>query len=196
MTTEEHQQLLDSLSLIPPDALLEPVWNYSSPGGFYYPGHPGADRERVAAVLERLVEEGYAERVFVDRLSLCPNCESQALNVHEICTSCGSSNLEQFKALFHFRCGYVGPVTSFGVEPKGLRCPKCHRILADLGTDHDSPGSFFRCNACMAMFQTPEIGGRCLACSCRFDQHALQGVHQRDVFAYRLTELGRAARTR
>jgi len=189
----DDQQLLETLALLPADALLEPIWNYSSPRGFYYSVPHAKDQERLAADLERLVAAGFAERVFVDRISLCPNCSSHTLNVREICLSCGSSNLEQFKALFHFRCGYVGPDASFGVEPGGLRCPKCHRLLADLGTDYDSPGTFFRCGACAAQFQTPEIGGRCLSCGGKFDQHGMQNVQERDVFAYRITELGKNA---
>jgi hypothetical protein len=190
MTTEEDlRRLPETLAALPKDALLEPVWNASSPKGFYYSGAPLLDRVLLQSDLERLVEEGYAERVFVDRLSLCPNCDSHALNVHEICPSCASSNLEQFKALFHFRCGYVGPVTAFREERDG---PKCSRILAGLGTDHDSPGTYFRCLSCTGMFQVPEVGARCLSCACRFDQSGMQDIPQRDVFAYRITDLGRS----
>jgi hypothetical protein len=193
VNVEDRPYLLEVLAAIPPDALLEPVWNYTSPQGFYYSGGSEPDRERMKQALEELVAQGYAERVFFDRLSLCPNCESQALNVRETCPSCGSANLGQFVAKFHFRCGYVGPESAFGLEPGGLRCPKCRRLLKDLGTDHDSPGTFFECRACTAQFQTPQIGGRCLACACRFDQKAMQNVGHRDVFAYRITEKGRAA---
>jgi hypothetical protein len=186
-------EMVETLRAVPSDALLEPVWNFSSPHGYFYNGVPALSREDFAANLERLADQGYLERVFVDRLSLCPNCDSPALNVQEICSSCGSSHLERFVAYFHFRCGYVGAQTSFKLEPGGMRCPKCKRILADLGTDYDSPGTFFRCLACTAEFQTPHIGGRCLRCSCRFDQAGMQNAHERDVFAYRLTESGQRA---
>jgi Thaumarchaeal output domain 1 len=193
VNVEDRPYLLQILALIPPGSLLEPVWNYTSPQGFYYSGGPEADRERMKQGLEELVERGDAERVFFDRLTLCPNCENHALNVREICPSCGSAHLEPFTAIFHFRCGFVGPESAFGMEPGGLRCPKCRRLLKDLGTDYDSPGTFFECRSCTAQFQTAHIGGRCLACGCRFDQTAMQNVQQLDVFAYRITEKGRAA---
>jgi hypothetical protein len=190
---ETQADFLELLASIPGDALLEPAWNYQSRNGFCYNALPSADQEKVLAGLERLVDDGCAERVFVDRLSLCPNCESHALNVRESCPSCGSANLEEFRAFFHFRCGYVGPETAFKLEADGLRCPKCRRLLKDLGTDYDSPGTFFQCRACSAQFQTPQVGGRCLACGCRFDQHGMNNVGERDVFAYRITEKGRKA---
>lgn len=189
---EETGDVVRSVLLsIPSDALLEPTWNYSSPLGYYYRVEGNLANADVPALLERLTDEGFAERVFYDRLSLCPSCESHALNVREICPSCGSSGLREFRALFHFRCGYVAPEKAFGMEADGLRCPKCRRLLRDLGTDYDSPGSFFECAACTAQFQEPHVGGRCLSCSGRFDQHAMQHVGQRDVYAYRLSERGR-----
>lgn len=193
MNVEERTRMLEVLGGIPDDALLEPVWNYTSPAGYYYAGAAGVEREQVAVILEELVAAGYAERVFVDRLSLCPSCEHHTLNVRETCVSCGSANLTQFRALFHFRCGFTGPEKAYDMEADGPRCPKCRRILRDLGTDYDSPGSFFECGTCMAAFQTPQIGGRCLSCGGRFDENAMQNVPQRDVFAYRITGKGRVA---
>ena len=131
------------------------------------------------------------ERVFVERLTLCGSCGSHALNVHEACIACSSSNLAQFDVFFHFRCGYTGPVSAFKAERDGLRCPKCKKILADLGTDHDSPGSFFRCGACAAMFQTPHSGVRCVACGARYTGPALADLRTIDAFHYRLTNVGR-----
>lgn len=192
MIEDAGDLLRSALMSIPDGELLEPTWNYGSPLGFYYRVETSVPREDVPALLERLVDEGLAERVFYDRLSLCPNCESPALNVREICPSCGSSRLREFRALFHFRCGYTAAEESFDKEPDGLRCPKCRRLLRDLGTDYDSPGSFFQCEACTAQFQEPNVGGRCLSCASRFDQHAMQRLGQRDVYAYRLTERGRA----
>ncbi len=191
---DDTAALLDVLAMVPADSSLEPGWEPSSKDGFIYRGNGRQIEDtRIASSLERLAGEGYVERIFIERLSLCPSCGSHALNVHEACLTCGSSNLEQFKALFHFRCGFVGPVTAFREERDGLRCPKCNRILADLGTDHDSPGDYFHCLKCTAMFQSPDVGARCLSCGARFSGNAMQSIGRRDVFAYRLTALGRSA---
>ena len=192
--SDRTQALLRALGTVPSDGALEPTWDAASRMGAVYRGTPSdLDNESLAADLEELAQKDYVERVFVERLSLCPTCSSHAVNVHEACISCGSSNLVQFKALLHFRCGYVGPTTSFREEPDGLRCPKCNRLLRDLGTDHDSPGEYFRCRSCASMFQTPEVGARCLSCGARFTGQAMESIAHRDVYSYRLTSLGRAA---
>jgi hypothetical protein len=173
---------------------MQPRWDAHSRVGFSYGnGTSALDAAALCETLEELADQEYLERIFTERLSLCAQCGSHAVNVHEACLSCSSSNLVQFKALFHFRCGFVGPVSAFRPEPQGRRCPKCAKILADLGTDHDSPGDFFRCRSCAASFQDPEVAARCLACGAQFAGSQMQAMRYRDVFAYRLTTLGAAA---
>jgi ssDNA-binding Zn-finger/Zn-ribbon topoisomerase 1 len=188
---DRNGRLLRVLAAVPDGSVLAPVWQPASRAGFVYLAGDNAADDTVLEDLETLASQGYLERTFVERLSLCPHCTSHALNVHESCPQCGSSNLSSFKAFFHFRCGYVGPAESFKAEADGLRCPKCNRILADLGTDHDSPGEYFECRACSAKFQTPNVGARCLACGATFSGNEETG--HRDVFAYRLTARGKTA---
>jgi len=174
--------------------LIEPKWDPAVREGVVYRGTGSPlDDYSLAADFEELARAGYLERVFVDRLSICPNCESHALNVREVCLTCSSSNLKAIKTLLHFRCGYVGPVSAFAQEAQGRRCPKCRKLLQDLGTDHDSPGDYFQCQACNSEFQIPEVGARCLSCGSRYAGTDMQRILQRDVFAYRLTALGNAA---
>lgn len=190
--SDRNGRLLRMLAAIPSDSALAPVWQSASPAGFLYlTGVQDMSEVDALEDLETLASGGYLERTFVERLSLCPHCTSHALNVHESCPQCESSNLSSFKALFHFRCGYVGPAGSFKLESSGFRCPKCNRILGDLGTDHDSPGEYFECRACSAKFQTPNVGARCLACGARFSGDEETG--HRDVFVYRLTARGKTA---
>lgn len=193
--SEGNEQLLKTLAIVrKASSFLEPGWDPRTRSGVVYRGTGSElDDARLPEYLETLADGDYLERVFVERISLCPNCGNHAINVHEACLSCASSNLTQFKALFHFRCGYVGPVAAFTKEKQGSRCPKCRKILADLGTDHESPGVYFRCRACMAMFQVPEVGARCLNCSARFTRGTLQDIQHVDVYSYRLTALGTAA---
>ena len=173
---------------------LEPVWDPLARDGFVYRGTGSPlDDQSLTADLEELANENYLDRVFFDRISLCPHCSSHALNVREICLTCGSSNLTQMKTILHFRCGYVGPLTAFKVEATGRRCPKCGKIFDNLGTDHDSPGEYFICRTCNAEFQVPEVGARCLSCGAKFGGVDMQKVRSRDVFAYRLNALGGAA---
>jgi hypothetical protein len=181
---------LQALAAVPEGTVLAPSWQSGSSEGFVY---LAGGTTLFVNDLEELAERGFLERTFVERLSLCPHCSSHALNVHEACPSCDSSNLTLFKAYFHFRCGYVGPVESFKAEAHGLRCPKCNRILRDLGTDHDSPGEYLQCNGCSSMFQTPNVAARCLSCGAALTRDAMAKIGHRDVFSYRLTGRGKAA---
>jgi DNA-directed RNA polymerase subunit RPC12/RpoP len=173
---------------------LEPTWDPLSSDGVTYRGTGSAlDDSGLGNDLEELANDAYLERVFVDRLSRCPHCSSHALNVREVCLTCGSANLTQMKTILHFRCGYVGPITSFKEEAKGRRCPKCGKIFDNLGTDHDSPGEYFICRACNADFQFPEVGARCVSCGSVFRGVDMANVRSSDVYAYRMTALGAAA---
>ncbi len=173
---------------------LEPTWDPRAREGVVYRGTGSPlDDESLRSDLDDLAAGDYVEPIFVDRLSVCPTCNSHAINVREVCLSCFSSNLIQITALFHFRCGFVGAAETFTEEPRGRRCPKCRKLLQDLGTDHESPGDYFACRACNATFQVPEIGARCISCGARFAGLDMQRLRQRDVFAYRLTVRGVAA---
>jgi len=193
--SERTPRLLRALQVVS-DAgpALEPSWNPHTREGVVYRGTGSALTDAsILSDLEELADEDYLERVFVDRLSLCPNCESHALNVREVCMTCTSANLVQIKTLLHFRCGFVGPISAFAEDARGRRCPKCRKLLTDPGTDHDSPGDYFSCRACSAAFQVAEVGARCLSCGARFSGVEMQRVTSRDIFAYRLTALGKAA---
>jgi hypothetical protein len=197
MTTESDRRLLRVLALVPKDAHLAPSWEPRARLGVIYNGQrAGLDEEGVVEDLDALADLGYLERIFIERLMTCPTCESHAINVHEACVTCGSSNLKRIVTYFHFRCGFTGPESAFAKEAGGLRCPKCKKLLVDLGTDHDSPGIIFECANCAAMFQNPEIGVRCLSCGAAFTGPGVDGLHHRDVFAYRLTTRGDAALSR
>jgi hypothetical protein len=193
--SDRTTRLLRALSIVEgAGGTLEPAWDPLARDGFAYRGTGSAlDDLALAADLEQLADENYLDRVFVDRLSLCPHCTSHALNVREICLTCGSPNLTHMKTILHFRCGYVGPVTAFKEEPNGRRCPKCGKLFDNLGTDHDSPGDYFICRTCNAEFQVPEVGARCLACGAKFGGTDMAKIVTRDVFAYRINALGNAA---
>ena len=193
--SRDQSKLLRALEVVrAAGSVLEPVWDSNAPNGVLYQG-TGSSLDDFALLesLEILARGDYLQRKFVERISLCPNCGSHALNLHEACLTCASSNLSQVKVLLHFRCGFVGPVTAFEVEPQGRRCPTCRKLLQDLGTDHDSPGDYFVCHSCNANFQIPEPGARCLSCGVRFAHVDMHKIRYRDVFAYRMTALGIAA---
>jgi hypothetical protein len=159
-------------------------------GHFHFPQLDPEQADQMKQDLEWLAETDYLDKVFFDRLTLCPSCSSHQVNVREICTSCKSSHLSSQPLLHHFRCGYVGTIDNFPRDGQGRQCPKCHGRLADLGTDHDMPGENFVCHACHSSFQMPETEGLCLSCGTRTP--AAELLHQ-DIYSYRLNSRGLAA---
>ncbi len=194
---DAQERLLKALAFVPRDSRLEPLWEPRARLGFVFRGAAaGFDEEQLAEDLATLAERGYLERIFVERLMTCPKCESHSVNVHEACVTCASANLSVIKSYFHFRCGFIGPEKAFSLEPDGMRCPKCRILLVDRGATFDSPGDFFECNACTAMFQQPQMAVRCLSCGGLYLGPALAELRHRDVYAYRLTIRGETALAR
>ncbi|MDE2571447.1 MAG: hypothetical protein KGM44_02860 [bacterium] len=167
-----------------------PDWDRVSDRGVTYNarGEPLDDRD-----LESLVQSDHLERIFMDRISRCPWCRSHALNMREVCVSCKSPRIVAVQLLHHFRCGYVAPEYEFTAESDGRRCPKCHGMLRDRGTDHDAPGPHFTCQSCDSSFQVPEIGAVCLGCGRQTHSDDLQRIIYEDVYGYKLSPLGAAA---
>jgi hypothetical protein len=72
----------------------------------------------VAEVALRLHSQGFLTRSFFDRIHDCPHCRSSRLSVREECSRCRSPNILDEATVHHFRCGHIGPETSFrSVEP-------------------------------------------------------------------------------
>lgn len=159
-------------------------------GHCHFPDLEQEAAEQMMHDLDWLAETDYLDKVFFDRLTLCPACNSHHVNVREACPSCKSSHLSAVPLLHHFRCGFVAPVDAFPRDARGRTCPKCHGHLSDLGTDHDIPGENFVCHACHTSFQVPEVEGLCLDCMTRTPGDKL--LHQ-DIYSYRLNSLGLAA---
>jgi hypothetical protein len=140
--------------------------------------------------LPLLAELGYLEKHFVDRVNLCPRCESHHLNIREVCPNCRTPNLSDEVLLHHFRCGYVGRRSEFETPERDRACPKCSRALRHLGTEYDRLGKTFRCNACGTSFQDPPVDALCLSCGARNSAEDMPTI---DVFAFTLTSQGVAA---
>ena len=167
-----------------------PEWHPETDRGFCYAGDAGPLDERI---LERLADGEYLDKIFVNRLSRCPSCRSHHLNFREICIGCKSARIGQVGLLHHFRCGYVAPSYEFTPEDDGRRCPKCHGVLRNRGTDHDAPGPHFVCRSCDISFQTPELGALCLNCGAHTHGADLEHIIFEDVFGYKMTSLGSSA---
>ncbi len=192
-TNFNHDRFLGALRAVQrAGGNLRPKWLASAPKGYiHFPDLDEAGAQQLTHDLDYLAHIDHLDRLFFDRLTICPSCGSHHVNVREVCADCGSPNIMPVQLLHHYRCGYVGHADSFPhASGGGRQCPKCHGKLQDLGTDHDSPGENFLCHACHTSFQVPDVESICLSCHTR---SAGDQLLHRDIYSYRLTSTGMAA---
>ncbi len=140
-------------------------------------------------LLESLAELGLVARRLINHVNLCPRCAACQINFRETCPSCSTIELGIERLVHHFACAHVGPESEFaqGID---LVCPKCERVLNQLGQDFDRPGETYLCGVGGHIFEEPALEAQCLSCAAVFPGHETQ-VQQ--VFAYRATPLASRA---
>ena len=154
-------------------------------------GYPGAeqilklDPDPTLATLEDLAELGLLSRELHNRVHVCPDCDTAAINFRETCIDCGSLRIEMEPVLHHFRCAYTGLQSEFE-QDLALVCPKCRRELHQIGRDFERPHETFTCGGCQALFEEPRLDGQCLACRA---VHPAERIPTRDIHGYRATAL-------
>lgn len=106
------------------------------------------DDRNLRTMVSMYIDAGYIEPVkFVERIHLCPACQSSLLIFSECCRKCHSSNLKVEDMIHHFRCANISPESEYQYDDE-LRCPKCKRFLQHIGIDYDRPARVYSCNEC------------------------------------------------
>ncbi|MGR5330450.1 TackOD1 domain-containing metal-binding protein [Photobacterium damselae] len=123
----------------------------------------------------------------IDRIRLCPNCNSGHLNYTEECPSCKSINIDCQSSLHCFTCGYVGEQILFQIHGK-LECPKCLSSLKHIGVDYDRPLENYICNDCSERFIESSTSCHCLNCSKNSD---IDELVIRKLYQYSLGDRGK-----
>lgn len=109
----------------------------------------------------QLLRLGYIRRNrFIDRIHVCPICNSSHLLFFETCPHCGSSDVHEEPVLHHFRCANVSPEYTYKADGE-LVCPKCKRVLRHIGVDYDRPSSVYTCRQCEQTFMYPDMRALC-----------------------------------
>jgi GGDEF domain-containing protein len=125
----------------------------------------------------------------VDRIRLCPRCQTANLNYLDFCPYCGSIDFTQKKMIHCFTCGHVAPEENFR-QGMMLVCPRCNVALRHIGTDYDRPVESFICNSCGQRFIEPEVKAQCLKCR---EKAATDELSVRQLYNYTLTAKGKRA---
>lgn len=144
----------------------------------------GDDAATVRKWLGELVSCGILEGRFVNKLILCPKCNSSDTPTHYCCPYCKSIDIDK-KALFeHLACGVIDKDDNFRKDGQ-LVCPRCSRQLNQLGITHKAVGTWFFCRSCQKPFDKPQSFHVCSKCRHFF---VVEDAILADVFAYKLSK--------
>lgn len=146
--------------------------------------------DKIAAsvrAVDALLKNEYIEQAeLVNRIRMCPKCETGHLNYVDCCPQCGSKNFDKKVMLHCFTCGHVAPENDF-VNNMALVCPKCGTVLRHIGSDYDHPLESYECVDCGARFIEPDVKVECFNCGAVSQPNDLSADN---IYSYRITEKG------
>jgi len=145
------------------------------------------DDKNLRNMVAWLLDSGYIEPVkFVERIHLCPVCQSSVLLFTECCSKCQSSNIREEDMIHHFRCANISPESEYQYDGE-LRCPKCKHFLQHIGIDYDRPAKICTCNECGSAQLHSSMKVMCAVCGHTTQPHTLSPY---DIKEYRFTQAG------
>ena len=136
------------------------------------------------ATLMKWADLGILRPVLVDRIYVCPKCESMP-TFRKGCRSCGSIHIASQPLILHADCAYLGTISEFDREGR-IVCPKCGMLeMPERGgfARHNGP---CRCLDCNWSDAETEVVGQCLSCSWHFP---LTNASERDLIGYQANRL-------
>lgn len=149
-----------------PEAKVIPERDWKSHMAYRYPlleAFAGSD-ELAWLLLGRLRNgQMLTEEKVVDRVPLCPECQSAHLIFRETCVACHSIDIEQTQTIHCFTCGHVGLESQFRKAGE-MVCPGCSHALRHIGSDYDRPIENIICHDCGEMFVEPGSEAHCAQC--------------------------------
>lgn len=127
----------------------------------WFAGQQTIQAEEREAFHDQLLRLGYIRRTrFIDKIHVCPICNTSHLLFFETCPHCGSSDIVEESVIHHFRCANVSPEHTYQQDGE-LVCPKCKRQLRHIGVDYDRPSSIYTCKQCDETFMYPDMRVLC-----------------------------------
>ena len=146
---------------------VEIIPTYNPGFGFEY--HSTISTQNIAetdklskTTLENLAQLGILKKTFFDSVSICPNCQSSILTLHNRCPKCKSHNVEKTSLTEHIPCGYIDQRDKY-IDDK---CPRCGQLLVE--GQYRNMGRWYVCKECGEKFENPEFDLVCRSCSKNF----------------------------
>jgi predicted RNA-binding Zn-ribbon protein involved in translation (DUF1610 family) len=134
--------------------------------GFVYqaPNNMEGSQEKVISkdLLENLARLDILEKAFYDSVSVCPNCGSTTLTLHDRCPKCRSHNVQKTSLTEHIPCGHIDQRDKYIDN----RCPKCGESLIE--GQYRNMGRWYVCQECGERFENTESDIVCRSCTKSF----------------------------
>ena len=112
--------------------------------------------------LENLARLDILHKEFYDSVSVCPNCHSTIMTLHNRCPKCKSHNIDKTSLTEHIPCGFIDQRNKY----VGNICPKCGERLIE--GQYRNMGRWFVCRDCGEKFENPEFDLNCRSCGKSF----------------------------
>ena len=135
-------------------------------------------------ILVQWAELGILRPVLVDRVYVCPKCQSLP-TFRKGCRSCGSIHVASHDLVLHADCAYLGTITEFD-RTGVLVCPKCHAEEAPGHGGFERHHGPCRCLDCNWSDSDSEVVGQCLHCGWHFP---LKHASERDLVGFAVNRL-------
>ena len=113
-------------------------------------------------LLENLARLDILKKAFYDSVSVCPNCESTTITLHNRCPKCKSHDVEKTSLTEHIPCGYINQRDKYVDN----RCPRCGEFLVE--SQYRNMGRWYVCQECGEKFENPESDIVCRNCTKSF----------------------------
>ena len=136
------------------------------------------------AVLDQWVALGVMQPRVLDRVLVCPSCNSLPTFRHG-CRACGSIDVVSHRLIHHFACAHVDHVASFEHDTE-MTCPKCRVRKLVVGADFEFLDGPFRCRDCNWSDTELAAIARCVACGHEF---AANEAAQKELIGYHVERL-------
>ena len=147
--------------------------------------------QKALSILKLGEKQGWFNTKVVDKLHLCPECDSAHHNLRACCPKCFSVDIVEEDLVHHFPCAHIAPMSDFQKKGNdGLHCPKCDKSLRHIGNDYDKPSAIFNCHSCHHTFQQPEFRALCIECE---TEVSLEKLKETVISNYELTAKAKSA---
>lgn len=120
------------------------------------------DNQSPSGLLEHLAQRDLLERVFQEKVYVCPSCQTEGMSYTTVCPSCKSPHAIKQELFEHRDCNYLGSEEEFKTADDELTCPNCDSPIES--SDEVQGRMCYVCRTCGTKSTMAEDALQCRAC--------------------------------